>query len=257
MKKLAIYTVVVLVLLVGGAMLTIDSIARSAIETGVEAGVGVPTRVGGVSLRLLLGSFRMDDLEISNPQGYTSAHFLKLGTAETAISYGDLRRGDVVLDRLLLEDLDVELEWKGRKANYDAILDGMGGAGSKPAPAEPEEPEAASETRFIIDELLIRNVTAHVRLGDLKAASVTLDELKLEGIGRKSGGATLQEVTQRVVKTVLAASMDKSKSLGPEVSARLGQGLQQLRGLGDQGGEGAGKVLDKAGSFLKGLRGGD
>ncbi len=230
MRKLAIYGGVALLLLVGGAMFTIDSIARSAIETGVEAGLGVPVDVGSVRLRLLLGSFLMRGLEIANPEGYTAERFLKLGRAETTISYRALREGDVVLKRLVLADLELDLEWQGRKANYDAILDGIQGPTPEPAGTP------ASETRFIIDELVIRNVVAHLRLdsalGSLEAREVKLAELRLEGIGRKTGGIGVGELARRVVKALLAEVMQQGTALGPEFSGKLAPGLEQLRELG-------------------------
>lgn len=254
MKRFLIYSAVALALLVGAGLFTIDSIARSAIEAGVEEGLGVPADVGSVRLRLLLGSFRMSDLEIGNAPGYAASHFLKLGRAETQVSYAALRKGDVVLKRLVLADLDMQLEWKGTRANYDAILEGMGG--SEAPPAEPAEP--GSETRFIIDELLIQDVVAHLRLdsalGKVGEAEVSLPELRLEGIGRKTGGVAMAEVSRQVMKAVLAAVLQKGKGLGPAFSSQLGSGLQQLRGLSSGSTE---EKLGKAGELLKGFFGKD
>jgi hypothetical protein len=250
MKRIAIYAGVVLVLLIGGAMFTIDSIARAAIESGVEAGLGVPAEVGSVRLRVLLGSFSMADLEIANADGYEADHFLRLGTVETEISYAALREGDVELKRLLLADLDLELEWKGRKANYDAILEGMGGS------AEPVQDksggEGGSEVRFIIDELLIQNVVAKLHLDRLGEAEVKVPEIRLEGVGRKSGGVTMSEVTRRVMNAVLTAVMRKGKGLGPEFSGKLGSGLQEVRGLSSGStSEKIGKASEMFRGFLK------
>ena len=226
MQKLVIYGVVALLLIVGGAMFTIDSIARSAIETGLETGLGVPAEVGSVRLRLWRGSFRMHDLEIPNPEGYAADHFLKLGTAETTLSYRALREGDVVLKRLVLSDLELDLEWQGRRANYDAILDGIEGSPDESADS------STTETRFIIDELVIQNVVARLRLGSLGVQEVKLSELRLQGVGRKAGGISMGAVAQRVVKRLLVAVMQQGKTLGPEFSGKLGSGLEQVRGLG-------------------------
>ena len=230
MQKLVIYAGVALLLIVGGAMFTIDSIARSAIETGLETGLGVPAEVGSVRLRLWRGSFRMHDLEIPNPEGFAAEHFLKLGTAETTLSYRALREGDVVLKRLVLSDLELDLEWQGRRANYDAILDGIEGSPDEAADS------SATETRFIIDELVIQNVVAHLRLdsalGSLKAREVKLEELRLEGIGRKTGGIGMGELARRVVKALLAEVMQQGTALGPEFSGKLAPGLEQLGELG-------------------------
>lgn len=230
MRKLAIYGGVALLLLAGGAMFAIDSIARLAIETGVETGLGVPADVGSVRLRPLFGSFRMRGLEIANAQGYTADHFLKLGRAETTISYRALLEGDVVLKRLVLADVELDLEWRGRKANYDAILDGIGGSAPEPAGTP------ASETRFIIDELVIQNAVARLRLdsalGSLEVREVKLPELRFDGIGRKTGGIGMGEVARRVVKLLLVAVTQQGEALGPEFSGKLGSDLEQLRELG-------------------------
>lgn len=230
MQKLVIYGGVALLVIVGGAMFTIDSIARSAIETGLETGLGVPAEVGSVRLRLWRGSFRMQDLELANPEGYAADHFLKLGTVETTLSYRALREGDVVLKRLVLSDLELDLEWRGRTANYDAILDGIEGSPDESADS------SATETRFIVDELVIQNVVARLRLGSglgsLGVQEVKLSELRLQGVGRKAGGISMGAVAQIVVKRLLVAVMQQGKALGPEFSGKLGSDLEQLRGLG-------------------------
>jgi uncharacterized protein involved in outer membrane biogenesis len=253
MRRILIWAAAALVLVVGAAMFTIDSIARSAIETGVETALGVSTDVGSVRLRLFLGSFRMNDLEIANAEGYESDHFVELGTIETKISYADLRAGDVVLERLLLEDLVVALEWQGRKANYQAILGGTGSG--KPEPAEPDaEPATESETRFIIDELVVRNVEARLSLdsalGKLNTTEVKIPEIKLKGIGRKSGGVDLAELTREVTTAIVGVVLKQGKTLGPEFSSKIGSGL---KGLGSEG-ESAGKKLEETGQkLLRGL----
>jgi hypothetical protein len=249
-KRLLIYGGVGLLLLVGGAMFAIDSIAASAIESGVEAGLGAPTEVGSVRLRLLMGSFRMSDLEIANPPGFESAHFLRLGHAETELSYGALREGDVVLAKLVLADLDLQLEWKGRESNYDAILEGTGGEeGGEDASAE-EAPEEPSETRFIIDELLIQNVTATLRIDSVGDAEIEIPEIRLEAIGRKSGGVAMRDLAQRVTRAVVAEAMKKGKGLGPAFSVKAGAGLNEALSLREGS---TSDRLDKAGELFRGL----
>jgi uncharacterized protein involved in outer membrane biogenesis len=266
MKRIVIVGGVVVALALVAALMVIDTIAARAIETGVEAGLGVPAQVGSVRLRLLLGSFGMDDLQIDNAPGYDAEHFLSLGRTETSISFAALRRGEVVLDKLLLSDLVVDLEWQGRKANYDALLEGMSSAeADDEAEAKAEADDAdASATTFIIDEIVIRNVTARIRvkskLLNVDAKEVHIPEIKLTGVGRASGGEQLSAITRQVMEKVLMAVLQKSKSAVPQLSAEIGSALGELRGLGGGTGDKVGSVIEKldeaVGGLLDRLRGG-
>ena len=233
MRRVAIYTVVALVLAIGGAALAIDGIARSAIESGVETALGVPAQVGSVRLRLLVGSFRMDDLEIANPAGYEADYFARLGKVETRISYVDLRVGNVVLERLVLEDLDLDLEWQGLAANYQVIL-------------QDEEPASESETRFIIDELVVRNVTARLSLksplGSLATEQLEIPEIRLAGVGRKDGGIGLARLVLEVTESVVGAVLKQRGTFSPRIGS--GSTREKLEDAGK-------KLLEGFGPFKK------
>ena len=266
MRRILIIAGVVLVFAVGIAVAAINTVAAGAIEAGVEAGLGVPADVGSVRLRLLMGSFSMDDLAIGNAPGFEAKRFLSLGHTETSISYGALRRGEVVLEKLVLSDLVIDLEWQGRKANYDAILDGMSRSEAT-GEAEAETGGAADEsssTVFIIDELLIQNVTARLRLksklAKLDGQEVHLPEIRLTGIGRGSGGAQLSAVTREVMGKLLTAVLKQSKASVPQLADQIGPALGELRGLaggsGDKAGSAVKKLEEAAGGLLDRFRGG-
>ena len=131
----------------------------------------------------------------------------------------------------------------------------------------------AEGPRLHIDRLVIRDVRADFDLlpvgGELTRAAVTLPELVLEDLGNSDEGASVAEVTARVVEALLKASLEAGgEVLSPELLLDLKQGLADLGGgalelgadamekaseaLHEVGGE-AGKALEGLGRGLDGL----
>lgn len=244
MKKFLLFGVAgLLVLLIAGvlaAIVSINSLARKAIETGGTRALGARTTVSGVNVGLLSGKFSMSRLEIQNPAGgFSSPHFLTLGEGGVAVSLSTLRQPIVELPRLSLEDLDVNLEKKGGQTNYGAILDHLKQVtgGDKPAPA------AEGEKRFIIRDLDLQQITVHVDLiggpgavGDLTRVTVPIDRIRLTDVGKtgtgvRGTGVTMTELSGIIVKAILAAAADKGGGVIP--SELLGDLRGKLAALGD------------------------
>ena len=198
-------------------------------------------------LRLLLGSFSMRDLAIGNAPGFEAKRFLSLGRTETSISYAALGRRQVVLEKLVLSDLVINLEWQGGKANYSAILEGMSGGSA----------DDSSSTTFIIDELLIQNVTARLhlkgRLGNIGAQEVHVPEIRLTGVGRRSGGEQISGMTREIVSQLLLAVLRQSKLAVPQLALEIAPALRELRGLAGATSQKTGDLLEELGEAAGGL----
>lgn len=232
----------VIVLLVIGVVLvfrSIDTIAKRAIERGGTYATGVETTVDSADVGVFAGTFRMSGLEIANPQGYKSPHFLDLGEGGVSVSYDTLSQPIVTLPELTIQDVELYLDKSGGKANYAVILDNLKRFESGDKPAEPAG--EGSGKKFVIDLVSIEGVQVHLAgvpglslaMGDV---AVTVPKIELTGVGSQDGGMTMPELINLIVKTVLTASVEAGGGIIPadmlgDLQGQLAQ-LTDLSALG-------------------------
>lgn len=244
--KILVGVVVALVVLAAIAVvavfLSVNSIAKSAVEKGGSYAMGVPTTLSSANVGVFSGEFSMSGLRVANPQGFPGPHFLTLGDGEVAVSLGTLQQETVELPRLTLDAIDVRLEKKGGQSNYQVILANLkklSGPEKKPAPE-------GEGKKFVINELAITDVTVHVDMleapggiGQLAKVTVPIEEIRLQNVGRTGSGVggtgvTMGELAGIVVKAVLASAAQNGGGLIP--ADVLGDLQGQLAQLGDLGG---------------------
>jgi hypothetical protein len=212
----------------------IDVIAGATIEKGATYALGVDTKVGFVRIGLLTGSFRIGSLEIDNPPGFEEKHLLRLGDGRLDVTIDSLQQEVVEIPVFALEGIDVDLEKAKGKTNFGVILANLErfeSSGSKPAPAE--SGEAGSAKRFIVREVLIRDVSAHVEhtegIGDLGAIDVAVPEIRLKNIGAHNArGVAMSELTNIIMKAIFEAIAVHGANLPGVLAGDLRAGLGGL-----------------------------
>lgn len=242
MIKKLIYAVVglVLLLVVGVVIvfLSIDSIAKSAIEKGGTYALGTETSVSSVSVGVFKGEFSMSGLKVANPTGgggekFASPHFFSLGKGATAVTLSTIRQPTVEIPTLTLDDIDAYIERKGTATNYGAIMDHLkkvAGSGDKPASAPGEE------KRFIIRDLKLTNITVQVdlaaaalpgglgsagdMLGSARRVTIPIEKIELKDVGKTGegvggSGVTMSQLSAIIVKAVLKAATENGGGLIP------------------------------------------
>jgi len=264
LRKLRIPLFVLGLLIVIGVVATIfaiDMIAKAAVQSAGTAALGVPTNVGSIRLSFAGQSARINELKVSNPQPFEKAHFLLLKKGELAINAGSLADDLVEIPRVELDGVDIHLEKRGDKANFDVVLDNLRKTQEKyGGPSEPVDgkPEGKGK-RFVVRELVIRDVTAHVSmtpLGDIGkpvTLNVAVAEVKLKDVGSDSDrGLLLDDLVGQVTQAVLAAVIKEGAGKLPrEIAGPIAGTLNDLGEFGvslageaaKQAGEAAGKAV--------------
>lgn len=262
-KSIAVLVVLLLILVVV-PILYIDTIAKTAIESGSEYALGVEVTLGSADVGLISGEFAMQDLKIANPDGFQSPHFLHLKNGNTQITLGSLREDTVVLPTLTLTGIDMHLEKKGDKSNYNVIFENLSRFNSE------DKPQKADGKKFIIREVLLKDIVVHVKVNLLISGETELDlpidELRLENVGSDSdGGVLLSELTSVLMTQLILEIVKRGGGLLPaDLLDELGQGLSQLESIAEFGidvgidvVEGVGDVLKDVGKGIEDLLGGD
>ena len=248
---------IALVLLAALALfMYIDHVAKAGIERGATYALGVQTTVGGADVGVFSGKFGMSGLNVSNPQGFETPHFLLLNDGQVAVSLATLRQDTVEMPTLHLTGLDMNLEKKEGKSNYDVILDNLKRLESGEKPKD----KTGKGKDFVIREILIRDVNVQVDVlplgGELSRVKVPIDEIRLTDVGTgEQNGLKFTELADVILKAVFAAIIENGPDLPGEVLGELENGLASLRSLSDMGIDAAtvidGQVQELAGTIGK------
>lgn len=228
----------VLVVGVGGAIMYLDQLGRWGVERGATYALGVPTTLAGLHIGIISGSVSLSGLDVPNPEGFASKQFMGLGDGRVAVSLGSLMEDTVELPELTLRDIDLSLERRGGKANYQPIMDNLArlGSGGSGAPAAEQ---GQPGKKFVIRKVVIEDITVDAQMtsigGDLTRVPVTIERIELTDLGTDSDqGVLMSELTGIVMKAILSAVVKKAGSFLPEgIAGDLGDGLAKLGNLGE------------------------
>ena len=234
------------VVLIFGFLFYLDGIAQAAIERGSTYALGVDTTIDSARIGLVSGSFRVAGLEVANPPGFEDPRFLHVNKARLDLQTSSLRKPTVIVPLFAIDGLEVDLDKQRGKANYEVILDNL-------AKFESEEPEPAPEAdaspgkRFVIQEVVIRDLLAHVRVverGGVPQVDLLVPEVRLRDPG---GGQAMTpaQVTNLLVKTVLASIAKAGAGLPGGVANALSKSLGKLSSVSVDLPDG-GKIADSA-----------
>lgn len=236
-KKIVVVAVLALVVLVVLAVVFIDRLAKTGTEVGATYALGTKTTLNSADIGIVSGRSELNTLQVNNPSGFDTPHFLKLNKAALAVSLGSLTGDTVEVPEFTLDGIDVNIEKKGGSSNYQVILDNLKKFESKSqAPAEKPAEEQKGK-KFVIREILIKNVTAHVKVSPLPEVAVTVPEIRLKDVGTGSDkGVMIAELTNALLKAIMMAVAEQGGGLIPaDVLGELNSALAGLAPLKDIG----------------------
>lgn len=233
--KILVCLVVAVVAIVLTLPLWIGPVAKTVTNTVAPKITKTHVHLGDFGLNFYTGNFHMGDFQLENPAGYSQREAATLGQIEVQLDPLSVA-SDVIHIRLIrIKDVFASYVSKDGVNNIDQILENAGVKGGEEA-AKPEEKPAEKKPadekpakKVIIDRFELSGVM--VQLGPIP---LPVPPLTLNDIGKKSGGATLEEAWNQVFEAVM-------KSAGV-----LGEQLQALGGLVGDGAKRATEAATKA-----------
>lgn len=233
--KILVCLVVAVVAIVLTLPLWIGPVAKTVTNTVAPKITKTHVHLGDFGLNFYTGNFHMGDFQLENPAGYSQREAATLGQIEVQLDPLSVA-SDVIHIRLIrIKDVFASYVSKDGVNNIDQILENAGVKGGEEA-AKPEEKPAEKKPadekpakKVIIDRFELSGVM--VQLGPIP---LPVPPLTLNDIGKKSGGATLEEAWNQISAAVL-------KSVGV-----VGEQLQALGGLAGEGAKQAAEAATKA-----------
>jgi hypothetical protein len=228
--RLFVALVIVLVLAALVAVVWIDRIAKIAVERGSTYALGVSTSLNSADIKLTSSEFAMAGLNVSNPEGYTTKHFMTLDRGDVALTASSLAEDVVELPTLTLSGIDMNLEKKAGGSNYKVILENL-------KRFEAKDPNAEPAKKFVVRKVVIKDVLVHVDVlggGKLTKLDVPIDLIELSDVGSGGKPVRLSDLMGVILKSVLAAVVQKGGGLiPPDISGELSDALNKLTNLAD------------------------
>lgn len=248
MKKVIGIAALVVVLAVVGALLylrsNLDRLVAEAIERHGSQTLGVPVRVGSVSIDVREGRGSIRGLRVANPEGYSRGDALRLGEITVGIDARSVTSSPIVVPEVTLLAPEVEWEVNARGgSNIEKLLEnaqaaGKGaGKGGKPAPEESAgeagEPVRLSIGRFRFEEGRVQ--------ADLEAMGGDTFEAKLPPVRMSNLSGTPDRIGEQVAREFLRTIVN---AVARAQARRQGEKLidEKLEG---EAGEAAKKLLDR------------
>ena len=236
-KKMLLLVLVPLVVGLAAAYFVRNMLVARAVEAGSSYALGVDTQVGSASVEIGGGSLTLNNLVVSNPEGYTSQDFVSLRRGMLDVETGSILDNEVVIDSFIIEGVKLHLEQIDQRANFRALLDHL---------KQLDMSSSGESKKCRIGLVALRDIQvdgALTLLGKKVEKSYTLPDFSMRNVGGDQG-ATISEVTARVVKTLITKSLAAGSGKLPD-----GFGSQ----LGELKQQGVDKVKTEAADRLKEL----
>lgn len=196
MRKLRFLIVGIVVIVAIGLFLWFSNplgrVVKAAIEGFGPEMTQAEVRVSKVTLSPTSGQGSLSGLYLGNPKGFKTDYAMKADNIVLEIDPASLAKDVVVIRRVLIEAPDIIYEKGDNGANFDAIqrnVEQYLGVSHK------EKDEKEEGKKLIIESFVLRN--AKVSYND--NLNLTLPDVVLHDIGKKSGGATPAQVTKAIV----------------------------------------------------------
>lgn len=231
-KALAIVAVLAAVAIAAYFVLQnpLGRLVKLAIEEFVPEMTQAAVRISKVEISAD-GRGALVGLVLGNPKGFKSDYALKAGVIEITLEPASLARDVVVIHKVLIDAPRIGYEKAGGITNFDAIQRNI----EKYLGANRDKGGKAGEDggkKMIIGSLVIRN--AKVNYND--TLELTLPDIELRNVGKKTGGATSAQVVKAVITELnikLTLALAKAAVIGSVGGVAIGAGAVVKSLLGD------------------------
>lgn len=247
--RIALVLVLVLLVLVVGLVLFIGPVIKTAAERLGPRVLGVPVTVEKVHVNVFAGTFKLKNLRVGNPPGYSSDPLFALGELIIAVDMGSLAGTNaIVVHEVTLNDLHVSYEVVKSVANVQAIkakVTPEETAKTAPKAAQAETGPTKPARKVIIEKLASHGGTISVRTGMTqgRAVVVPLPPIVANDIGRRTGGVTVAEVVGNIfleiTKSVGGIVVETLKNIVPDAET-----FSKAAGAAGNTAKGAVKVIN-------------
>jgi hypothetical protein len=236
-KALAVLPVLAVVVLAAWYF-GLDFLVRHGIETVGPSLTGTTVEVEDVDLSVFDGRGSIRGLVIGNPRGFQSKYAFKLHQVRIQLVPRSLFGDKIVIREIYVDSPDINYEKKDDTSNLERLVKNIqasvgGGTGGDTDLGDLAD-QLTGSRKLQIDHFVLKDAKVRFHDQSLNRQGLGIPPLSLElhGLGTRPGGATVSEVSAKVMKKV-------STRAGLAVTAQM-----LTLGMAQDGGEGRRRVSE-------------
>jgi hypothetical protein len=258
--------VVIIVVIVVLGLSNLGPIIKNAVNTYGPKITKTEVRLGDVDISIFSAEAQLKDFFLGNPKGFKSPQAMKVASIYVNVDEKSLTGDTIVIEKIEVVRPNISYEKVRGADNFQTILKNVKKSADKrkPSKKEPAKPEKKGEgKKLVISNFILRdgkvNLAVSTPLGG-KTISASLPDIHLKDIGKGKGGATPEEVFEKVFATLhkqitspaVTDILNKElKAMGTSLDALSGTAKKQLESIKAGDKEATKSVTDK----VKGLFG--
>jgi hypothetical protein len=192
------------IILVGFLVLTfsLDFLVKSGIEsTGTEM-TGTGVTVEKVSISPFSGTGTIEGLKVKNPEGFDSEYAIVMQEFDISIDAWSVLSDTIIVNSIVISEPALSVIQKVPENNLKMLMNNM----------EKSTAEESSTTAMIIETLLIENgqVTVTPNIGGERSATVKMEKIELQNVGKEGSSSTKQvvkQVSSKIINEALKSAL--------------------------------------------------
>ena len=181
--------------------------------------------VSTVKIATTDGTGTLSGLFLGNPEGFKTDFALKAATVHIDIDTGTIAKKVVVIHKILIDAPSITYEKGKNGSNFDAIQRNVSQyLGSGKDKEKKETSGSGGGKKLIIDSFIIRNAKVNYS----GTVDLSLPDIELRNIGKKTGGATPGQVTKAIIAELnskMMVALAKTAAIGAVGGPVIGAGM--------------------------------
>ena len=196
-------------------------LVKLAVESFGSDVVQAEIRVKSVDISTTDGRGKLIGLKLGNPKGFKADHALKADKIDIEIEPTSIAQNVLVLHKVLIDAPHIIYESGKNGTNFDAIQRNVETYLGK---GKGDKEDKSEGKKIIIDSFIIRDAKVNYN----NTIDLSLPDIELYNIGKKSNGATSAQVTRAIIaelNTKLALALAKAAAIGAVGGPAIGAGM--------------------------------
>lgn len=254
---LVVAVIAVVAVVVVLVLQNLDQIIKTVVEDAGSDVVGTDVRLESSTITLKEGRGELHNLTVANPPGFSQDSAFSLGDIALAIDLKTLGNDVIVLNEVLVSDAHLLVEEKGlTNINLQALMNNVKnntGSGKSQQSVE-DKPAATTEdpvedVRLAIEKFTLQGINMRIVTSQWGERTLTMPPIQLSNIGSRDNGLTPEEMTQAILKPVLAKAQKAAEEELQDLAREKAQDEAEKR-LKEELGDDDSEKLDRLKSLF-------
>ena len=246
MKLAKIIIGIIVILLIAAFILvaSINQIVKTAVNTYVPEITKTAVNLEEVDLKLLKGSFKIEDLDIRNPSGFSDNSIFSLDKVLLKVDLASLTKDVIIIDKLEVKDAEFLYEIRNGASNLGVLMTNINSylsPSSGKKEVAPAEESTKPGKKVFIRELVFTDgevkVAATLMKNDTKKIEIKIPDIIVNNIGTQENGLPIGDaiakslsifVNEAVKVAVSAVSEGVISDVARKASEKLDSAIKGL-----------------------------